>query len=59
MISKTIDEFIMREIGNEGPPASKFYIAEMKDIVARYCAPPPREEDSEDSASSEESQEPE
>ena len=36
MVSRAIDTFIMREIGREGPPPSKFFIAEMKDEVAKH-----------------------
>ena len=33
--AKAIDAFIMREIGNAGPPPSKFFVAELKDVAAR------------------------
>ena len=47
--AKAIDEFIMREIGNAGPPPSKFFIEELKDVAARLY--PNRDlEDEEDSS---------
>ena len=36
VFQRSIDTFIMREIGREGPPPSKFFIAEMKDEVAKH-----------------------
>ena len=38
-----IDEYIMREMGREGPPPSKFYVAEVKELVQKMF--PPIEED--------------
>ena len=35
VMSEAVDTFIVREMGREGPPASKFFIAEMKEVVDR------------------------
>ena len=50
---KGIDDFIMREMGREGPPPSPFFIAEMKDLSKRLFPPLPEvdEADSDDDAS--------
>ena len=34
-IAGHVDNYIMREMGREGPPASKFFLAEVKSVVAR------------------------
>ena len=39
VIAGHIDNYIMREMGREGPPASKFFLAEVKDVVARLFPP--------------------
>ena len=53
VVSRAIGTFIMREIGREGPPPSKFFIAEMKDEVAKHFPPtvePQVSDDSDDDA---------
>ena len=35
VIRRAVDKHIMREMGREGPPPSKFYEKEMKDLVGR------------------------
>ena len=40
-----VDQFIMKEMGREGPPASKFYLAEVKDLVQRLFPTRPEEAD--------------
>ena len=43
-----IDAFIVREMGNAGPPASKFFQEEMKDIVAKIFPPETAADEEED-----------
>ena len=47
VLAEAADTYIMREMGRAGPPASKFFVADMKDIVAKHL--PPIENDAEDS----------
>ena len=39
VLSKAVDTFIAREMGRAGPPASKFYVEGMKDVVAEHLPP--------------------
>ena len=53
MLSRTIDAYIMREIGREGPPPSKFFTAELKDAAALHYPPlPDAADDADDDESS-------
>ena len=52
-VGKAIDEFIMRAMGNTGPPPSKFYIAELKDVASRLFPPVAEAGDAADSDASE------
>jgi len=54
VLSKAVDTFIAREMGRAGPPPSKFYVAEMKDVVAQHL--PPLDDDAEDSDAPSDSQ---
>jgi len=47
VLADAVDTFIMREMGRADPQPSKFFVAEMKDIVAKHL--PPIENDAEDS----------
>ena len=47
VIQGHVDKYIMVEMGREGPPASKFYTAEVKELVARLF-PPPKDVEAED-----------
>ncbi len=54
VLSNAVDTFIAREMGRAGPPPSKFYVAEMKDVVAQHL--PPIEDEAEDSDAPSDSQ---
>ena len=56
VIGDAIDTWIMKEMGREGPPASKFYLAEVKDLVATLF-PPTKEETASDDGDTEPSDE--
>ena len=36
VLASAVDTYIAREMGRAGPPPSKWYIAEMKDVVAKH-----------------------
>ena len=45
VLASAVDTYIAREMGRAGPPPSKWYIAEMKDVVAKYLPPIPKDDD--------------
>ena len=45
VLAGAVDTFIAREMGRAGPPPSKWYIAEMKEVVAKYLPPIPKDDD--------------
>ena len=51
-LTEAVDSFIVREMGRAGPPPSKFFVAEMKDVVARLFPPvdDDEEQDSEEAS---------
>ena len=51
-VAEAIDSYIVREMGREGPPASKFYQEEMKELVKELF--PDGDEPGDDEADSEE-----
>jgi len=48
VLSDAVDQFIMREMGRAAPPPSKFFVAEVKELVARLSPQAATEEDPEE-----------
>ena len=55
-LTEAVDSFIVREMGREGPPASKFFLAEIKDVVKRVFPVEGNEEEEDSEAASDDSE---
>ena len=54
VVTNAVDEYIMREMGREGPPPSKFFENEAKEIVKRLFPEVSEDDEDDDSAGEEE-----